>query len=78
MPMSEHLQKQYKSPNPALNVTRRDEDLATDTVYSDTPAVDNGSTSGQFFIGVKSLVCDIQGMKTDKQFAQRLLDQIRR
>ena len=36
------LKKHYKSPFPALNVSRRNEPVATDTVYSDTPAFDNG------------------------------------
>jgi hypothetical protein len=35
MPMSTILKKQYKSPNPALNVHPRDEPVATDTIYSD-------------------------------------------
>ena len=37
-PMKRHL----KSRNPALNIPRRHEAVATDTVYSDTPAVDSG------------------------------------
>ena len=41
-PMSAILKKHYKSLFSALNVTRRDEPVATDTVYSNTPATDNG------------------------------------
>ena len=37
-PMKKHL----KSRNPALNILRRHEAVATDTVFSDTPAVDSG------------------------------------
>ena len=37
-PMKKHL----KSRNPALNTSRRHEPVATDTVFSDTPAVDSG------------------------------------
>ena len=37
-PMKKHL----KSRNPALNIPRRHEAVATDTVFSDTPAVDSG------------------------------------
>ena len=74
--MSTLLKKHYKSPFPALNVHRRDEAVATDTVYSDTPAIDDGSTSAQFFCGMKSLVTDIYGMKTDKQFVNTLEDNI--
>jgi len=39
------LKKHYKSPYPAMNVLRRDEPVATDTVYSDTPAINDGSKS---------------------------------
>ena len=74
MPQSEVLRKQYKSPYPWANVVRRDEDVATDTVFSDTPAVDGGETCAQFFSGMKSLVCDIKAMKTVKQFVNTLED----
>jgi hypothetical protein len=45
MPMSTILKKQYKSLNPALNVHPHDEPVATDTIYSNTPAIDCGITS---------------------------------
>ena len=41
--MATMLKKHCKSPFPALNVSRRNEPVATDTVYSDTPAINNGS-----------------------------------
>ena len=37
-PMKKHL----NSRNPALNIPRRHEPVATDTVFSDTPAVHSG------------------------------------
>ena len=37
-PMKKHL----KSRNPSLNIPRRHEAVATDTVFSDPPAVDSG------------------------------------
>jgi hypothetical protein len=40
MPNGTILKKYYKSPFAALNVQRRDEPVATDTVYLDTPAID--------------------------------------
>jgi hypothetical protein len=49
----------------------------TDTIYSDTPAIDGGETHAQLFVGTESLVTDIQGMKTDKQFVNTLEDNIR-
>ena len=61
--MSTILQKRYQSPNPALNVHRRNEPVATDTVFSDTPAVDSGVISAQFFVGCKSMACDLYTLK---------------
>ena len=59
MPMSTVLKRYFKTPFPAANIPRHDEPVATDTVYSDVPAVDNGSTVAQFFVGTKSLVTDV-------------------
>ena len=42
IPMSTILKKHYKSPFPAMNVHRRNEPIATDTVSSDTPATGSG------------------------------------
>ena len=49
------MKKHYKSPYPANNVHRRDEPVATDTVYSNTPAIDNGCKIAQFFVGTRSM-----------------------
>ena len=51
--------KHYKSPFPAANVARRNEPVASDTVFSDTPAIGSGVTAAQFFVGTKSLVVDV-------------------
>jgi hypothetical protein len=77
MPNGTILKKHYKSPFPALNVQRRDEPFATDTVYSNTPAIDGGETSAQVFVGTETLVTDVYGMKTEKQFVNTLEDNIR-
>jgi hypothetical protein len=76
MPMSTILKKQYKSPNPALNVHPHDEPVATDTIYSDTPAIDCGITSAQVFVGTKTHTADVYPIKSDKQFVNTLLDNI--
>ena len=44
-PMKKHLM----SRSPALNIPRRHEAVATDTVYSDTPAIDSGVKLAQLF-----------------------------
>ena len=73
-PMKKHL----KSRNPALNVPRRHEAVATDTVFSDTPAVDSGVKQAQVFVGRDTLVADAYPMKSEKQFVNTLEDIIRR
>ena len=55
-PMKRHL----KSRNPALNVPRRHEAVATDTVYSDTPAVDSGDIKAHLFVGKEWLLTSTQ------------------
>ena len=64
--------------NPALNIPRRNEAVATDTVYSDTPAVDSGVKQAQLFVGKESLVSDIYPMRSGKQFINTLEDNIHR
>jgi len=62
IPMSTILKKHYKSPFPALNdVHHREEPVATDTVYLDMLAIDDGSTSAQIFVGTESLLTDCYG-----------------
>jgi hypothetical protein len=76
MPMSTILKKWYKSPNPALNVRPRDEPVATDTIYSDTPVINCGITSAQLFLGTKTHTADVYPIKSNKQFVNTLLDNI--
>ena len=73
-PMKKHL----KSRNPALNIPRRHEAVATDTVFSDTPAVHSGVKQAQVFVGRDTLVADAYPMKSGKQFVNTLEDNIRR
>ena len=63
------LWKWHKAPNPALNMPRRNEAVATDTIYGPgCPAVDIGSTAAQFFVGRKSGFCAVEGLgKSDKR-----------
>jgi hypothetical protein len=50
--------------------------VATDTIYSDTPAIDCGITSAQLFVGNKTHTADVYPIKSDKQFVNTLLDNI--
>ena len=76
IPCGTMLKRTFKSPNPALNVTRRNEAVACDIVYADTPAIHDGSTSAVIFVGVDTQVTDVYGIKTDKQFVNTLEDNI--
>ena len=40
----DYIKKHFKSRNPVFNIPRCSEAVATDTIFSDTPAVDDGST----------------------------------
>ena len=71
-------EKHLKSRNPALNIPRRHEAVATDTVFSDTPAVDIGVKQAQLFVGIDTLVAIAYLMKSGKQFVNTLEDNIRR
>ena len=72
------MKKQLKSRNPVLNIPRGHEAVATDTVFSDTPAVDSGLKQAQVFVGRDTLVTDAYPMKSGKQFVNTLEDDIGR
>jgi hypothetical protein len=76
IPTGALLKHTFKSPNSALNVTRRNEAVACDIVYSDTPAINDGSTAAVLFVGLDTQVTDVYGIKTDKQFVNTLEDNI--
>ena len=78
LPNTSPMKKHLKSRNPALNIPRRHEAVATDTVFSDTPAVDSGVKQAQVFVGRDTLVADAYPMKSGKQFVNTLEDNIRR
>ena len=74
----DYIKKHFKSRNPVFNIPRHSEAVATDTIFSDTPAVDDGSTMAQFFCDRDTLVCDAYGIKSTKQFINTLSDNIRK
>ena len=74
----DYIKKHFKSRNPVFNIPRRSEAVATDTIFSDTSAVDDGSTMAQFFCGRDTLVCDAYGIKSTKKFINTLSDNIRK
>jgi hypothetical protein len=56
LPTATMLKKAFRSPNPSLNIYRRNEDVACDIVYSDVPAIFNGSTAAVIFVGTSTKV----------------------
>ena len=74
----DYIKNHFKPRNPVFIIPRCSEDVATDTIFSHTPAVDDGSTMAQFFCGHDTLVCDAYGIKSTKQFINTLSDKIRK
>ena len=72
------MKRHLKSRNPTLNVPCRHEAVATDTVYSDTPAVDSAVKQAQLFVGKESMVSDIYLMRSGKKIVNTLEDNIHR
>ncbi|KAG7345262.1 reverse transcriptase RNA-dependent DNA polymerase [Nitzschia inconspicua] len=77
IPVGHHLRTWLRSPNPAMNIPRRNEDLLTDYVYSDVPAIDDGSTGAQVFFGRDTHVCYIYDLKSESHFPNALQENIR-
>ena len=71
------MRKHFKSRFPAFNTPHRNEAVPTDSIFSDTPAIDSGVTMGQILVGKESLVSDVYPMNSSKQFVHTLQDNIR-
>jgi hypothetical protein len=76
LPAGTTLRRAFRSPSPALNGVCRNEAVACDIVYSDVPAIDDGSIVAVIFVGIDTQVTDVYGIKTDKQFINTLEDNI--
>jgi hypothetical protein len=75
------LRNSIMAPNPALNVKRRNEPVAMDTIYGlvGHPAIAHGSTHAQFLIGRKSNYRSVYPCgKSDKDVHRCILDEIRK
>ena len=75
------IRARIKAPNPALNVPRRDEEVATDAVYGPkgVPAVDDGSTCAQIYMGKSSAYRSVHSNgHSDGTFVRSLQDEIRK
>ena len=74
----DYIKKNFKSCNPVFSIPKCSEAVATDTIFSDTPAVDDGSIMTQFFCGHDTFACDTYGIKSTKQFINTLSENIRK
>ena len=78
------FRKHFKSRFPAANVPRRNEWVATDTFFCDTPAADDGipghagATMLQLYVGLNSGYVSGYPMQSEKQIPQTLEDTIRK
>ena len=71
------MRKHFKSRFPAFNIPRRSEEVATGTIFSDTPAIDSGVTMAKNFVGKRTLVTDVYPLNSQQQFVNTLEDNIR-
>jgi len=70
-----NIQQTLKSPNPASNMPRRSEAVASDTMFANAAAVDTpGCTCAQMFVGKSSLLADAHGVVSTNEFVNTLLD----
>jgi len=72
-----HIKSLYRSSYPAINVKRRNEPVATDTVFSDIIAW-GGICAAQIFAGLTTRFISAHGVKTDKEYPDTLWDEIRK
>ena len=72
------MKRHLKSRNPALDIPRHHKPVVTDTIFSDTPAVDSGVRQAQMFVSRDTSVANAYPMKSGKQFVNILEDSIRR
>ena len=68
----------WHAPNPALNVHRLNDDLLTDKIYSDTPALDSGHTEAQIYFGRKSHIVDVQPRTKNISFLGTLQNMVQK
>ena len=70
------MQKHFKSRFSAFNIPRRNEAVATGTIFTNTPVTVSGVTMAQIFIGKDILVSDVYPLQSSKQFVKTLEDDI--
>ena len=64
--------KRCKSPQPAMNITRWNEDILMDEMFSRVPAINRGFKSTMVFFGRKSHVIHVEEITRSKRLLQCL------
>ena len=72
-----NLFKRWKSPNPAMNVFRLQDDILTDKVHSNTASVDGSYKTAQVFFGRKSHIIQIEPISKEITFLRCLQNFVR-
>ena len=72
-----NLFKRWKSPNPAMNVFRLQDDILTDKIHSNTPAIDGGFKTAQIFFGRKSHIIHPEIISKRKSFLRCIQNFVR-
>ena len=71
------LRQTFKLTFPEMNVFKRNKGVATDTIYSNVSAMDNGSKHAKIYVGRKTLVIDVYPIKNEKLLVKTLQGNIR-
>ena len=61
-----------------MNVAQHNEPIVKDLVSADVPAIKDGSSTTQIYVGQNTLLTDVYPMKIGKQFVNTLEDNIRK
>ena len=63
------MRKHFKSSFPVFNIPRQSEEVATDTIFSDTPAIDSGVSMAQTVVGIRTLVTHVYPLKSQNNLS---------
>eukprot|EP00536_Pseudo-nitzschia_multiseries_P011293 jgi/Psemu1/28422/gm1.28422_g len=63
-----NLFKRFQSPQPAMHVQPFNDNVLSNVVYSDVPAINGGSKVAQIFFGLTSHIIHIKEMRTTRDF----------
>ena len=77
MTLKHPLRRHVKPRNPHMNVTRIDEPISTDPMFSNCTSIYHGYLAAQIFFGTKSHTIFVYGIKSKEEFPRVYRDFIR-